>query len=275
MKKDFILSSFFRFRNVFITTLLLGFLFIDQNGKLNNITSNSAEGIFIQYPIYYQLLAVLAIYAGLVIQTLSSKSYAESFIKQKKINNIKQLNNTCVNLALEAKKYTNATYYQRLKKVADTKNEILKSFFREEQSYLKEKIVEQTLNLVVSYIKLLTNYCIRSKEAGNIDLNNIAERINANNRKLSFTKDMRAATDIKNVIELDEKLIERIKEEKIELEAINAKLDYMESLINMFKHQVLSSLESEEMVEKLENAVNEAVALDNVLNERRRGRVKI
>ncbi len=273
MKKGLILSALFRFRNISVFALCLGLIYAYQNSMFISDVNN-VQNLF-TFPIQYQLLAALIIYSGLTIQTLTSKSFAESFIKRKKVQEIRQLNNTCVSLAVEAKKHTNAIYYQRLKKVADAKNEILRSFFRGEHSFLKEKIVEQTLNLVISYIKLLTNYCIRSKEAGNTDLNTIAGRINSNNRKLNFTKDPRAASDIKNVLELDEKLIERIKEEKVELEAINAKLDYMESLINMFKHQILSSLESEDMVEKLETAVNEAAALDNVLNERRRGRVRI
>jgi hypothetical protein len=42
----------------------------------------------------------------------------------------------------------------------------------------------------------------------------------------------------------------------------------------MFKHQTISSIESEDLLEKLGTAVNEAIALDNVLDERRKGRMK-
>jgi mannitol/fructose-specific phosphotransferase system IIA component (Ntr-type) len=49
----------------------------------------------------------------------------------------------------------------------------------------------------------------------------------------------------------------------------------MESTVNMFKHQIMSSLENEEMLEQLETAVNEAEALDAVLDERRRNRLRI
>ena len=164
---------------------------------------------------------------------------------------------------------------QKLKKVMDDKNEIVDSFFRGDQGYLKEKITEQTLNLVVSYLKLLNNFCIRSRELSAVDVSTIAGRLNANTRKLGFTKDVHMQDDLKKIIEMDEKLINRLKDEKKDLERISAKLDYMESTVNMFKHQSLSSIESEDMLEKLETAVNEAEALDNVLEERRKNKFRI
>jgi hypothetical protein len=74
---------------------------------------------------------------------------------------------------------------------------------------------------------------------------------------------------------MDEKMINRVKDEKKDLERISAKLEYIESTVNMFKHQILSSIESDEMLEKLEKAVNEATALDNVLEDRRRNKIKM
>ena len=65
-----------------------------------------------------------------------------------------------------------------------------------------------------------------------------------------------------------------MKNEK-DLERISARLDYMESTVNMFKHQIMSSIESEDMLEQLETAVNEAEALDAVLDERRRSRLRL
>lgn len=88
-------------------------------------------------------------------------------------------------------------------------------------------------------------------------------------------KDDRMLDDINNVIEMDEKAIQRVKDERNELERIHARLDYIESMLNMFKHQIISSIESEEMVEKLETAVNEATALDSVLQERRRNQISL
>ena len=48
----------------------------------------------------------------------------------------------------------------------------------------------------------------------------------------------------------------------------------MESTVNMFKHQIMSSIENEDMLEQLETAINEAEALDNVLEDRRRNRLR-
>ena len=81
--------------------------------------------------------------------------------------------------------------------------------------------------------------------------------------------------DIKSIIEMDENTIQRVKDEKNDLERISARLDYIESMLGMFKHQIISSIESEEMVEKLETAVNEATALDSVLQERRRNQIRL
>ena len=73
---------------------------------------------------------------------------------------------------------------------------------------------------------------------------------------------------------MDERLITRLKDEKKELERIGVKLDYMESTVNVFKHQILSSVENEEMLEQLETVVNEAEALDTVLEERRKSKLR-
>ena len=79
---------------------------------------------------------------------------------------------------------------------------------------------------------------------------------------------------VKTVIQMDDVLITRVKDEKKELERIGVKLDYMESTVNVFKHQILSSVENEEMLEQLETVVNEAEALDTVLEERRKSKLR-
>lgn len=217
----------------------------------------------------------VAVYLVFVMQTLLSKSFHEEFNKSEKIRHIQSLNFDCLKLSNEAKRNTNSAYLQKLKKVLEDKDEIVESFFRGDHSFLKEKIVEQTLGLVVAYLKLLNNFCIRSREISGMDVSDVANRINANNRKLSFTKDPVMAEDIRKIIEMDEKVIERLKDERRDLERIAAKLDYMESTVNMFKHQILSSVESEDMLEQLETVVNEAEALDNVLTDRQRSKIRL
>lgn len=271
MKSRLVLSAFFKFRNIGILLLLLCAsygLLLNGTTPIFGVVTMPDIASTIAFP------ASLAVYAVLVMQTLLSKQFHDGFNKKEKTRHINELNYQCSKLANDARRYTNTTYMQKLKKVIEDKNDIVDSYLRGERSYLKEKIAEQTLNLVVSYLKLLNNFCIRSRELSNVDVSTVAGRINTNNRKLSFAKDIHMADDIRRIIEMDEKLINRLKDEKKDLERISAKLDYMESTVNMFKHQIMSSVESEDMLEKLETAVNEAEALDTVLEDRRRRKVK-
>ena len=268
MKARLILRALFKLRNIGLLLLLLGAAALAATG-LGELAIFGLGISTIAYP------AVLVIYAVLVLQTLNSKEFHDDFNRKEKLRHIQDLNYACLKLSNEAKRNTNSTYLQKLKKIIEDKNDIVDSFFRGEQGYLKERITEQTLNLVVSYLKLLNNFCIRSRELSAVDVSAVAGRINTNTRKLGFTRDIHTMDDIRKIIEMDEKLINRLKDEKKDLERISAKLDYMESTVNMFKHQALSSVESEEMLEKLETAVNEAEALDNVLEDRRKNKLRL
>ncbi len=271
MKARLILKALFKLRNIGILILLLGIsaVLTDPNAILLFGNGIPALPDVIAYP------ASLAAYAALVVQTLLSKEFHKDFNQKEKVRHLQDMNYACMRLANEAKRNTNSTYLAKLKKVMEDKNDIVDSYFKGERSFLKEKITEQTLNLVISYLKLLNNFCIRSREINGVDVSAVAGRINSNTRKLGFTKDVHMADDLQKVIEMDEKLINRLKDEKKELERIAAKLDYMESTVNMFKHQTLSSVESEEMLEKLQTAVDEAEALDNVLEDRRKNKTRL
>jgi hypothetical protein len=266
MKSRLLASAFLSFRNISVLLILAG-LYMLSSPYLPTFA----------FPFSGTVIpaGLGAVYLAFVVQSLASRDFHDQFNRKQKIRHIRNLNYMSIKLFSEAKKHTNSTYQQKLRKVVEDKNEMVESFFRGEPSMLKERIVEQALNLVVSYIRLLTNFCKRSRELSNVDVSDIANRINANNRKLSFTKDPYMAEDLKKTVGMDEKIIGRLKDEKNELERIRIKLDYMESMVNMFKHQILSSIETEEMVEKLENAVNEATALDNVLEERRRNKLRM
>lgn len=270
MRARLVLSALFKFRNIGIlaAALILAALLSDPAAL------PAMLGYGYALPDALAVSGSLAIYIVFVLQTLSSKQFHEEFNHKEKLRNIRDLNRQSNRLSGEARRNTNSTYTQKLKKVMEDKNDIFTSYASGEHSYLKEKIVEQTLNLVTSYLKLLNNFCIRNRELSGVDVSAVAARINANNRKLSFAKDVRMAEDVRKVVEMDEKLIGRLKDEKKELERISAKLDYMESTVNMFKHQIMSSIENEEMLEQLETAVNEAEALDTVLEDRRKNKLK-
>ncbi len=269
MKARLVLSALLKARNIGLLILLAGLSAL--------LTSPlAATGPLLPLlPVFAAFSASLAVYLILVVQTLLSKDFHEEFNRKEKIRKIQDLNYSTTKISNDVKKNTNSVYMQKLKKVIDDKNDIMQSYFKGADSYLKERITEQTLNLVVSYMRLLDNFCIRNRELSAVDVSAVANRINANNRKLGFARDANMADDLRKVIEMDEKLINRLKDEKKELERIGAKLDYMESTVNMFKHQVLSSVESEEMLETLEKAVNEAEALDTVLEDRRKSKRRI
>ncbi|RCX16075.1 hypothetical protein DFR58_11257 [Anaerobacterium chartisolvens] len=273
MKFRMVMSAFFKFKNLGWMCLLLAASAIAANMLSGLDVFGLSVLIDPTTPVVY--LPALVIYLGIIAKTLLSEEFHEEFNRREKRREIQDLNYKCLKLANEAKRHTNAAYMKKLRRVMDDKKDIVESYFRGEHSYIKEKIVEQTLNLIVAYIKLLINFCIRSKELGEMDVSTIADRINANVRKLNFANDPHIKEDVKNLIEMDEKIINRLKDEKKELERISAKLDYMESTVNMFKHQAISSIESEEMVEKLQTAVDEAKALDNVLEERRRNKINL
>ncbi len=271
MRARMITSALFKMRNIGIlaAALILAALLSDPSA-LPNLFGMSAA-----LPDSLAFSGGIAVYIAFVIQTLLSKEFHAEFRQKEKFRHIRELNRLANRLSSEARRYANNTYMQKLRKVINDKNDIFTSYSTGEHSYLKEKIVEQTLNLVIAYLKLFTNFCMRSRELSSVDVSAVSARINNNTRKLSFAKDARMAEDIRKIIEMDEKLIGRLKEEKKDLERINAKLEYMESTVNMFKHQIMSSIENEEMLEQLETAVNEAEALDAVLEDRRRNKLRM
>lgn len=270
MKLKVLMSALFKLRNIGIlaAALFMAGLLSDPSGF------SSMFGYGYTFPDSLTVTASLAVYIGFVLQTLMSKQFHEDFKRKEKGRNIRELNREANRLSSEARRNTNNTYMHKLRKVMEDKNDIFNSYTTGEHSYLKEKITEQTLNLVTSYLKLLNNFCIRNRELSGVDVSAVSARINANTRKLSFARDTRMSDDVRKVIEMDQKLITRLKDEKKDLERIGTKLDYMESTVNMFKHQILSSVENEEMLEQLETAVNEAEALDTVLEDRRRNKLR-
>ncbi len=276
MNANFLTSAFFRFRNLFTLTfwLVVAYMITNNPNGISDMINSTGYETLITAGVYG---SGVVLYLALVMQSIFSEKYKEEYRRKEKRKQIYDLNKECTRLSTKIRDVSPTPIQrQKIRKIIQDKNDILNSLRRgEEYSYLKEKLVEQSLNLVVSYIKLLTNYSIRIKEISEINISDLVNKINANRRKVEFMKDVRLADDVKGVIEMDEKIIERVKDEKNELERIHARLDYIESMIGAFKHQIISSVESEEMVEKLETAVNEAVALDNVLQERRRNRISM
>ncbi len=271
MSGNLFFSAIFRFRNFGTLLFWCALVYLLSQSGMPEIQQVDNQTLITGA---YGIGAVA--YLVLVIQSLFSNSFREEVIRKEKKQEIYRLNKECIKLAAQSRSFTAPIQKQKIRKIMQDRDDIIKSLKRGDgHSYLKEKIVEKSLNLVISYIKLLTNYAIRSKELSEINISSIMNKINVNRRKVSFMKDQRMLEDITSIIEMDEQVIQRVKDEKIELERIHARLDYIESMLGMFKHQIVSSIESEEMVEKLETAVNEATALDNVLQERRRNQIRM
>lgn len=268
MRTRMLFSALFKVRNigVLIAAFIVAAILNDGSALPAVLGQSTTESL--------TLAGSFAVYIAFVIQTLLSKKFHEEFNQKEKVRNIRELNRQANRLSSEARRHTNNAYARKLKKVMEDKNDIYNSYMAGEKGYLREKITEQTLNLVVSYLKLLNNFCMRNRELSSVDVSAVTARLNNNSRKLSFSKDIRMTEQVKKVIEMDERLITRLKDEKKELERIGVKLDYMESTVNVFKHQILSSVENEEMLEQLETVVNEAEALDTVLEERRKSKLR-
>ncbi|HQA56557.1 MAG TPA: hypothetical protein PK033_01580 [Acetivibrio sp.] len=260
MKIKLLLSSMFYYVNIGILLILLG---------VGNLVKE-----YLGIPAFYIVCAEAVIYIGLVLKSFTSKKFQDRFLLKMKQRNIKKLNKKCMVLASEATRYTNAAYYRKLSSLLNDKNEIIKSYNRDKSNYLRGKIAEQALSLVVSYIHLLKDFCIRSREAGKVNVNAIMDRITQNNRKLNFINDSKVYDDIKRIIEMDMRIIERHKEEKSDLERVDARLECIKSTVSMLRHQINSGLDLGENLENVENILNEAVALENVLNERNKKRLR-
>lgn len=258
MKFKLLISSLTSYRNIGILVILMGLSFY--------LNKNYVDMGYITF------LASFASYAGFSLQSFTSKKFQDNFIHKTKEQHIRELNEMCIKSADEAKRHTNAAYYKKLCSIMEDKSEIIRAYSKDAPNYLKEKITEQTLNLVITYIKLLRSFCKRSRELNLTDVSPITDRIGQNTRKLNFINDQKVYEDLKKTIEMDEKILLRIKEEKHDLERIDTKLDYIKSTVSMFKHQVGLSMESQEMLEKIESVVNEATALESVLDERQKRR---
>jgi len=268
MKSRLFLSALLKARNIGMLIVMLG-----TTALLTNPLAGGGPVLPEIYGVYGNL-AGFGIYAALVAQSLLSRKFHEEFNKKEQLRSIQNLNYTTKKLYNEVKRKTNHEYYKKLNKVIKDKNDIVSYYYRNRDNYLKSRIAEQTLNLVVSYLRLLDNYCIRSNEINSVNIKELSGRIDTNRRKIGFVRDEKTAEELKRIIDMDEKTIARVADEKRELERISAKLDYMESTVNMFKHQMLSSIETDEMLEILDKAVNEAEALETVLQDRRRKQKK-
>ncbi|MFZ5989526.1 MAG: hypothetical protein ACOYWZ_20710 [Bacillota bacterium] len=207
-------------------------------------------------------------YLYFIMQTLKDEDFRKELEHEEKLEGIQKLNERCSRLYLSVLNKLPSLLRNRVRNVYKEKEELVVFFNQNSTDQLRQKIVEQALSLVIAYFKLIYNFSLKQKELNAINIDRVMERISTNNRKLSFFKNPKAVTDLQRAVELDEKLLERVKNEKSEIETISSRLEYIESAILMFKHQIVSRDDADPALTDIDNVVNEAMALDSVLTNR-------
>ncbi len=210
-----------------------------------------------------------------VAGTLKSSKFREEFELSEKLDDICKLSSECSSLYRQISRSLNRNQRAKALGVLKQKKELMDYFKKYKEDPIKQKIIEQALKLVIAYFNLVNNYSDRVRELSQGNFNELVSRINLNNRKLGSLKNYEAVLELTKTVEMDEKLLKELKEDREELEMVNVKLDQMESTIVGFKHRILSFELSDPESEEIENVINEASALDNALNERNRSRHRI
>ncbi|MCL2058622.1 MAG: hypothetical protein FWH01_06135 [Oscillospiraceae bacterium] len=219
------------------------------------------------YP-YSAFMLSLVVYALFVVQSLSSREFKESVAQKETINKIRKANEANQLNARVLKRKLAPNTQQRLDNMMRESNEIVQSFLAGNKGHLKEQVVQQSLKLTTAYITLADMFRVRSSASNGERISQLAKRINSNMGIINSAKEQGIADELKRVVEADERMIESLKNERFELDKIDARLQYMESTIGMLKYNIISNLESEDILTHLESDVHEADVLNTVLNER-------
>ena len=221
------------------------------------------------------MLVGFAGYLYFVMQTLHNEKFISEFNQVEKLDDLQKMSWECNNLYRQLYKKIDKNLKGKAAAIMKQKNELMEYFDKYCDNPLKQTIIEQALKLVAAYLHLVHNYSVRFRELSYTSLNELTGRINDNNRKLGTLKNYEVVLQLTKIIEMDEKLVQHMKEEKEELEKVSVRLDYIESTIGSFKHRIISADSMDPASEEIEDVINEATALDNVLNERTRNRMKL
>lgn len=216
-----------------------------------------------------------ASYFVAVYRTANSDKFKYELALSDKLEGISRLNWECNDLYRRISRNLGKTLRAKAVGVLKQKEELMHYFDRYSDDPIKQRIIEQALKLVMAYFNLASNYSDRMRELSQQNLNDLTLRINTNNRKLGSLKNYEAVLELTKTVEMDEKLLKNLKEEREELEMVNVRLDQIESTIVGFKHRILSSDLSDPETEEIETVINEATALDNALNEHSRTRQRL
>jgi hypothetical protein len=217
---------------------------------------------------YVIMAGALLVYTVFVGQSLMSAKSRAEFEKKDMIKKVRKMSADCYSQARSMKRRLSVSDQKRLGQVIADTEEVVNSFFNSDKSYLKLRIVEKTLGMTALYTKMFSIYLSRLKSSDAGQISHLARRINTNTSNLNTIRDHTTRDEVRKVIANDEKVIESLKNERIEVEKLNARLQYMESTISMLRYNIISNIESEDILSALESEVSEADALNTVLNER-------
>ncbi|HEX9060928.1 MAG TPA: hypothetical protein VF941_12170, partial [Clostridia bacterium] len=227
-----ILFSFLKTRNLAI--LIAGFVVI-------YILQRSFPQVILPIGFKTAYCIAAATYLFSVFLNLFSHSFHEEFSRNEKRRKVQIMDINFKNLVLQYSRYLAKDHRKRLSKVIDAKDKIVGSYLLHKASFLREKIADQSLNTAISYIKLLNVYSFKTAELKRTGLSEVADRLAMNKRKLDFSKDPQTCDDLKNLIELDEKLLSDFNKEKNELQRIDARLSYLEGIMDMLSYRFMSN----------------------------------
>lgn len=225
-------------------------------------------------PIVFEAAGIIA-YVSAIVHTAKSSKFIEEFELSEKLDDINKLSWECNRLYRCISRSLGRNQKTKAIGVLKQKEELMKYFNKNNEDPIKQRIIQQALKLVLAYLNLTGNYSDRMRELSQQNLNDLLSRINLNNRKLGYLKNYEAVLELTKTVEMDEKLLKDLKEEREELEMVNVRLDQIESTIVGFKHRILSSELSDPETEEIENVINEASALDNALSEHVRNRQRM
>jgi hypothetical protein len=207
-------------------------------------------------------------YVYFIMQTMKDEKFLKEFNDEQQIEGIHNLNEKCNGLYHSLLRKLPPGMRTRIRNIYNEKEVMVSFFSKDDSNPLRQKIAEQAISLVMAYYRLIYHFAQRSKQLSSININKVMNRINNNKRKMEFLSNSAAVLNVQKAVELDEKLIERIKKEKSDLEMISSRLDYIESAIITFKHQIISNEDLNLDIKDIDTVVNEAIALDNVLSNK-------
>lgn len=243
--------------------------------RMRNIALLAGVAIVSYFTGYLPFLLVgSAGYIYFVIQTLNDKRFLMEYSENEKVDGIQQLSEQCDELYRRSRKTFDRQLLRKVKSIMRDKEEIMELFSRDEEDYVKQKLVEQAVKLTMSYINLMSDYSQKRVEVNAIDTGKIIDSINNNQQNVRFLSDMQAIEDTRHAIEIDKKVLDKIEQERNELDRISAKLTFIESTLTSFKHQTITIDDNDETSSEIENIINESTALDNVLNNSRDERLR-